>query len=46
MPDYSKTKYPSRKFLLNIINTIFPDSIANISKVIKGKKYERKLNKT
>ena len=46
MPDYSKTKYPNRNFLLNILNTIYPNSITNLTKVIKNKKADRKLNES
>jgi len=34
-PDYSEKRFPNKSFLMNIVNTIKPNSIINAVKQIK-----------
>ena len=37
-PAYSKSRAPNKQYLLNIVNTIRPDSISKIVQTLKNKR--------
>ena len=41
-PDYSEKRFPNKKFLMNVVNTVKPNSIINAIKIIK-KTREKKM---
>ena len=45
MPDYTKKKVPSRVFLLDIINTIYPGAIKELVMKLREKKVQLRESK-
>jgi len=43
-PEYSKSRAPQKKFLLNIVNTIKPNSIAEAVKKLRKMRKDKELD--
>ena len=42
-PNYSEKRYPNKKFLMNVVNTLKPNSIITAIKTIKKKREKQMI---